>query len=46
MQARAAGLDGDDVETGVGAGRGEFLKANDRLDLWIEGIGTLTHTMG
>ncbi len=31
---------------GVGAGRGEFLKANDRLDLWIEGIGTLTHTMG
>jgi 2-keto-4-pentenoate hydratase/2-oxohepta-3-ene-1,7-dioic acid hydratase in catechol pathway len=31
---------------GVGAGRGEFLQAGDRLDLWVEGIGTLTHTMG
>jgi 2-keto-4-pentenoate hydratase/2-oxohepta-3-ene-1,7-dioic acid hydratase in catechol pathway len=31
---------------GVGAGRGEFLKAGDTLDLWCESIGTLTHTMG
>jgi len=31
---------------GVGAGRGEFLHAGDRLDLWVEGVGTLSHTMG
>lgn len=30
---------------GVGMGRGRFLKAGDRLRLWIEGIGELSHTM-
>jgi 2-keto-4-pentenoate hydratase/2-oxohepta-3-ene-1,7-dioic acid hydratase in catechol pathway len=30
---------------GVGAGRGEFLKAGDVVKLWIEKIGTLTNTM-
>ncbi|PYM16840.1 MAG: 2-keto-4-pentenoate hydratase [Candidatus Rokuibacteriota bacterium] len=30
---------------GVGMGRGIFLKAGDRLKLWIEGIGELRHTM-
>ncbi|MBI3513823.1 MAG: fumarylacetoacetate hydrolase family protein [Proteobacteria bacterium] len=29
---------------GVGAGRGEFLKAGDVVKLWIEKIGTLTNT--
>jgi 2-keto-4-pentenoate hydratase/2-oxohepta-3-ene-1,7-dioic acid hydratase in catechol pathway len=31
---------------GVGAGRGEFLAAGDKLELWCEGIGTLKHTIG
>lgn len=30
---------------GVGMGRGEFLKAGDRIEAWIEGIGTLAHTI-
>ena len=30
---------------GVGAGRNEFLKAGDRVELWCENVGTLTHTM-
>lgn len=30
---------------GVGAGRGEFLKAGDTVTIWIEKIGTLTNTM-
>jgi 2-keto-4-pentenoate hydratase/2-oxohepta-3-ene-1,7-dioic acid hydratase in catechol pathway len=30
---------------GVGAGRNEFLKAGDQLELWIEQIGTLKHSM-
>ena len=30
---------------GVGAGRGEFLKAGDTLELWCENVGTLKHTM-
>ena len=30
---------------GVGAGKNEFLKAGDKLELWIEKIGTLKHTM-
>ena len=30
---------------GVGMGRGRFLKAGDKLKLWIEGIGELRHTM-
>ncbi len=30
---------------GVGAGRNEFLKAGDTLELWVEKIGTLKHTM-
>jgi 2-keto-4-pentenoate hydratase/2-oxohepta-3-ene-1,7-dioic acid hydratase in catechol pathway len=30
---------------GVGAGRNEFLKAGDSLELWCEKIGTLKHTM-
>ena len=30
---------------GVGAGRGEFLKAGDVVKLWIEKIGTLTNKM-
>ena len=31
---------------GVGAGRNEFLKAGDSLELWCENVGTLKHTMG
>jgi 2-keto-4-pentenoate hydratase/2-oxohepta-3-ene-1,7-dioic acid hydratase in catechol pathway len=31
---------------GVGAGRNEFLRAGDRLELWCEGVGTLAHAMG
>ncbi len=31
---------------GVGAARGEFLKAGDVVKIWIEGIGTLTNKMG
>ncbi len=31
---------------GVGAGRNEFLRAGDRLELWCEDVGTLAHTMG
>ena len=27
---------------GVGAGRGEFLKAGDVVKVWIEGIGDIT----
>jgi len=30
---------------GVGAGRNEFLKAGDSLELWCEKVGTLKHTM-
>jgi 2-keto-4-pentenoate hydratase/2-oxohepta-3-ene-1,7-dioic acid hydratase in catechol pathway len=30
---------------GVGMGRGRFLKPGDRVRLWIEGIGELSHTM-
>lgn len=30
---------------GVGAGRNEFLKAGDSLELWCENVGTLKHTM-
>ena len=30
---------------GVGAGKGEFLKAGDALELWCENVGTLKHTM-
>jgi 2-keto-4-pentenoate hydratase/2-oxohepta-3-ene-1,7-dioic acid hydratase in catechol pathway len=30
---------------GVGAGRGEFLKAGDVVKLWIEGIGSISNTM-
>jgi 2-keto-4-pentenoate hydratase/2-oxohepta-3-ene-1,7-dioic acid hydratase in catechol pathway len=30
---------------GVGAGRGEFLKAGDTVKIWIEGIGTLSNKM-
>jgi 2-keto-4-pentenoate hydratase/2-oxohepta-3-ene-1,7-dioic acid hydratase in catechol pathway len=29
---------------GVGMGRGRFLKPGDRVRLWIEGIGELSHT--
>ena len=31
---------------GVGMARREFLKAGDRVRVWIERIGTLTNTMG
>jgi len=31
---------------GVGMGRREFLKSGDVVRVWIEGIGTLTNTMG
>ena len=31
---------------GVGLARKEFLKAGDVVKLWVEGIGTLTNTMG
>ncbi|MEA2988458.1 MAG: hypothetical protein QOG83_1169 [Alphaproteobacteria bacterium] len=30
---------------GVGAGRGEFLKAGDVVKIWVEGIGSLTTRM-
>ena len=30
---------------GVGAGRNEFLKPGDNLELWCEGVGTLKHSM-
>ncbi|HEY6257488.1 MAG TPA: fumarylacetoacetate hydrolase family protein [Xanthobacteraceae bacterium] len=30
---------------GVGAGRGEFLKAGDVVKIWIEGIGSITNKM-
>jgi 2-keto-4-pentenoate hydratase/2-oxohepta-3-ene-1,7-dioic acid hydratase in catechol pathway len=30
---------------GVGAGKGEFLKAGDSLELWCENVGTLKHSM-
>ncbi|HEV8021784.1 MAG TPA: fumarylacetoacetate hydrolase family protein [Candidatus Lustribacter sp.] len=30
---------------GVGAGRNEFLKPGDSLELWCENVGTLKHTM-
>ena len=30
---------------GVGAGRNEFLKSGDVVNLWCEGIGELSHTM-
>jgi 2-keto-4-pentenoate hydratase/2-oxohepta-3-ene-1,7-dioic acid hydratase in catechol pathway len=30
---------------GVGAGRGEFLKAGDVVKIWIEGIGSISNTM-
>jgi 2-keto-4-pentenoate hydratase/2-oxohepta-3-ene-1,7-dioic acid hydratase in catechol pathway len=30
---------------GVGAGRGEFLKAGDVVKIWIEGIGEISNTM-
>ena len=31
---------------GVGMGRGEFLKSGDQIEAWVEGVGTLTHTIG
>ncbi len=31
---------------GVGMGRREFLKPGDVVKVWVEGIGTLTNTMG
>lgn len=31
---------------GVGMGRGEFLKAGDRIEAWVEHVGTLVHTIG
>jgi 2-keto-4-pentenoate hydratase/2-oxohepta-3-ene-1,7-dioic acid hydratase in catechol pathway len=31
--------------SGVGAGRGEFLKKGDVVTAWVEGIGNLTNTM-
>ena len=30
---------------GVGAGRGEFLKAGDVVKLWVERIGTISNKM-
>ncbi len=36
---------GDLILTGVGAARGEFLKAGDVVRIWIERIGTLTTKM-
>jgi 2-keto-4-pentenoate hydratase/2-oxohepta-3-ene-1,7-dioic acid hydratase in catechol pathway len=30
---------------GVGAGRNEFLKPGDSVELWCEGVGTLKHSM-
>jgi 2-keto-4-pentenoate hydratase/2-oxohepta-3-ene-1,7-dioic acid hydratase in catechol pathway len=30
---------------GVGVGRGEFLKAGDKVKIWIEKIGEITNTM-
>lgn len=30
---------------GVGAGRNEFLKAGDSVELWCESVGTLKHSM-
>src|SRR5207237_9873384 len=30
---------------GVGAGRGEFLKAGDVVKIWIEKIGEISNTM-
>jgi 2-keto-4-pentenoate hydratase/2-oxohepta-3-ene-1,7-dioic acid hydratase in catechol pathway len=30
---------------GVGAGRGEFLKAGDVVKLWIENVGEITNKM-
>ena len=30
---------------GVGAGKNEFLKAGDALELWVENVGTLKHSM-
>jgi 2,4-diketo-3-deoxy-L-fuconate hydrolase len=32
--------------SGVGAGRGEFLKPGDRVEAWVEGIGTLHTAIG
>src|SRR5579883_997016 len=31
---------------GVGLARKEFLKAGDVVKIWVEGVGTLTNTMG
>jgi 2-keto-4-pentenoate hydratase/2-oxohepta-3-ene-1,7-dioic acid hydratase in catechol pathway len=31
--------------SGVGMGRGRFLKAGESVKLWIEDIGELNHTM-
>jgi len=31
---------------GVGLARKEFLKAGDVVKVWVEGVGTLTNTMG
>jgi len=31
--------------SGVGMGRGRFLKAGETVRLWIEGIGEMSHTM-
>jgi 2-keto-4-pentenoate hydratase/2-oxohepta-3-ene-1,7-dioic acid hydratase in catechol pathway len=31
--------------SGVGAGRNEFLKPGDNLELWCENVGTLKHSM-
>ena len=30
---------------GVGAGRNEFLKPGDSIELWCENVGTLKHSM-
>lgn len=50
LSARITLYPGDVILTGtpsgVGAERGEFLKAGDVLELWCEGIGTLEHRMG
>jgi 2-keto-4-pentenoate hydratase/2-oxohepta-3-ene-1,7-dioic acid hydratase in catechol pathway len=50
LSARITLYPGDLVLTGtpagVGASRGESLKAGDVVKIWIEGIGTLTTTMG
>jgi 2-keto-4-pentenoate hydratase/2-oxohepta-3-ene-1,7-dioic acid hydratase in catechol pathway len=49
LSARLTLHPGDVILTGtpagVGAGRGEFLKAGDVVKLWIEGIGSISNKM-